>query len=120
MDTVTLNDGSRLPVLGLGTWQMGGGRSRDYTRDDEMVALIRDAIEMGYTHIDTAELYGVGHCEELVGRAVQQFAREDIFLTTKVLAENLRHDDVLRALDGSLERLQTDYADLYLIHWPRP
>ncbi len=120
METLTLNDGGRLPVLGLGTWQMGGGRSRDYSRDEEMTALIRDAIEMGYTHIDTAELYGVGHCEELVGRAMQDFAREEIFLTTKVLADNLRYDDLLRALDGSLERLQTDFADMYLIHWPNP
>lgn len=120
MESLVLNDGGRLPVLGLGTWEMGGGRSSDYSRDNEMIALIRDAIEMGYTHIDTAEMYGVGHCEELVGRAMQNFAREDIFLTTKVLPDNLRHDDLLRALDGSLERLQTDYADLYLIHWPNP
>ena len=120
METLTLNDGGRLPVLGLGTWQMGGGRSRDYSRDDEMVAIIRDAIAMGYTHIDTAEMYGVGHCEELVGRAMQEFAREEIFLTTKVLADNLRYDDLLRALDRSLEHLQTEYADMYLIHWPNP
>lgn len=120
MESLKLNDGGSLPVLGLGTWQMGGGRSRDYSRDEEMAAIIHDAIEMGYTHIDTAEMYGVGHCEELVGRAMQEFAREDIFLTTKVLADNVRYDDLLRALDGSLERLQTEYADMYLIHWPNP
>jgi len=120
MENVTLNDGGRLPVLGLGTWEMGGGRSPDSSQDAEMTALIRDAIEMGYTHIDTAEMYGVGHCEELVGRALQEFDRDEIFLTTKVLPDNLRHDDLLRALDGSLKRLQTDYADLYLIHWPNP
>ncbi len=120
MENLILNDGGRLPVIGLGTWEMGGGRSPDHSRDDEMTDLIRDAIEMGYTHIDTAEMYGVGHCEDLVGRALQDFRREDIFLTTKVLADNLRHDDLLRALDGSLRRLQTDYADLYLIHWPDP
>ncbi len=120
METLALKDGGRLPVLGLGTWQMGGGRSRDYSRDDEMVAIIRDAIAMGYTHIDTAEMYGVGHCEELVGRAMQDFARGEILLTTKVLADNVRYDDLLRALDGSLERLQTEYADMYLIHWPNP
>ena len=120
METLKLNDGGRLPVIGLGTWDIGGGRTSDHSRDDEMTALIRDAIEMGYTHIDTAEMYGAGHCEDLVGRALQDFNREEIFVTTKVLPDNLRYDDLLRALDGSLERLQTDYADLYLIHWPDP
>lgn len=120
METLKLSDGGRLPVIGLGTWDIGGGRTSDHSRDDEMTALIRDAIEMGYTHIDTAEMYGAGHCEDLVGRALQDFNREEIFVTTKVLPDNLRYDDLLRALDGSLERLQTDYADLYLIHWPDP
>ena len=118
MDNLILNDGGRMPVLGLGTWQMGGGRSADHSQDDETTALIRDAIEMGYTHIDTAELYGAGHSEDLVGRALQSYARDGIFLTTKVWGTNLAHDDLLRALDGSLRRLQTDYADLYLIHHP--
>jgi len=118
METLTLSDGGRLPVIGLGTWDIGGGRTPDHSHDDEMTALIRDAIEIGYTHIDTAEMYGAGHCEDLVGRALQEFNREEIFVTTKVLPDNLRYDDLLRALDGSLERLQTDYADLYLIHWP--
>ena len=120
METLTLNDGGRLPAVGLGTWDIGGGRTSDHSRDDEMTALIRDAIEMGYTHIDTAEMYGAGHCEDLVGRALQDFNRDEIFVTTKVLPDNLRYDDLLRALDGSLKRLQTDYADLYLIHWPDP
>ena len=120
METLILNDGGRLPVIGLGTWELGGDRSPNFSRDDEMTALVRDAIEMGYTHIDTAEMYGAGHCEDLVGRALKDFNREEIFVTTKVLADNLRYDDLLRALDASLKRLQTDYADLYLIHWPNP
>jgi len=116
MENLLLNDGGTLPLLGLGTWQMGGGSSADYSQDNETVALIQDAIDMGYTHIDTAEMYGAGHSEELVGRALHAFPRSEIFLTTKVWWTNLAYDDLLRAVDGSLQRLQTDFVDLYLIH----
>ena len=113
-----LPDGSHIPVLGLGTWQMGGGGRADYSRDDEMVEIIEQAIEMGYTHIDTAESYGKNHCEELVGRAIKAFDRDELFITTKVAPDHLRYDDVHTAIRGSLQRLDTDYVDLYLIHWP--
>lgn len=118
MQYETLPDGSQIPVLGLGTWPMGGGTSADYSRDEEYVALIQQAIEMGYTHIDTAESYGDNHTEELVGRAIQGFDRSDLFITTKVSPEHLHYKDVLKSLEGSLKRLDTDYVDLYLIHWP--
>jgi diketogulonate reductase-like aldo/keto reductase len=114
----TLPDGSSIPVLGLGTWPMGGGGQPDYSQDDETVAILHELIEMGYTHLDTAESYGRNHCEELVGRAIQDFPRESLFITTKVAPEHLRYQDVLSALHGSLKRLQTEYVDLYLIHWP--
>ena len=70
---------------------------------------------MGYRHIDTAELYGN---EAQIGRAIRRVERASLFLTSKVASENLRTNDVLRACTQSLERLGTDYLDLYLIHWP--
>ncbi|MGQ9616767.1 MAG: aldo/keto reductase [Spirochaetota bacterium] len=116
----TLFDGRKIPVLGLGTWNIGGGMTPDYSNDDECIASIRMAIEMGYTHIDTAQMYGGGHTEELVGRAIKPFRREELFITTKVWSNNLRYRDVLEKLDLSLRKLGTDYVDLYLIHWPNP
>ena len=113
-----LPDGTQIPVLGLGTWQMGGGSSADYSRDDEMVGIIEQAIDMGYTHLDTAEVYGKNHCEELVGRAMKAFNRNDLFITTKVSPDHATYDGVHNAIQGSLKRLDTDYVDLYLIHWP--
>jgi len=114
----TLYDGRKIPILGLGTWTFGGGMSSDYSQDDKHVHTIREAIHMGYTHIDTAEMYGAGHTEELLGKAMKGFAREHLFITTKVWSTNLRYKDVLKALSRSLKRLGTDYVDLYLIHSP--
>lgn len=118
MRTVTMLDGEQLPVLGLGTWTYGGGNTADYSRDEESIAMLRRLIEMGYTHLDTAESYGKNHCEELVGQAIKAFDRSQVFITTKVSPEHLRYADVHKAIEGSLRRLDTDYVDLYLIHWP--
>lgn len=94
--------------------------SRNTDRDDESIAAIRGAIDLGYTHIDTAEMYGAGHSEELVGLAIKDFDREKLFITTKVLPQHLRYNDCIKAAEDSLKRLQTDYIDLYLIHIPNP
>jgi diketogulonate reductase-like aldo/keto reductase len=104
----------------LGTWEIGGRMSRDTSYDAEGIAAIRGAIELGYNHIDTAEMYGAGHSEELVGLAIKDFKRESLFITTKVLPEHLRYNDCIKAAEGSLKRLKTDYIDLYLIHIPNP
>jgi len=104
--------------LGLGTWEIGGGMSRDTSKDMEGVAAIKKAIELGYTHIDTAEMYGAGHSEELVGLAINDFDRESLFITTKVLPQHLRYNDCIKAAESSLKRLKTEYIDLYLIHIP--
>jgi diketogulonate reductase-like aldo/keto reductase len=114
----TFYDGKKIPVIGLGTWTFGGGMSANHTMDEKHVDVIKKAIDMGYAHIDTAEMYGEGHTEELVGRAIKDFAREKLFITTKVWSTNLRYKNVLTSFQRSLERLDTEYVDLYLIHWP--
>lgn len=118
MQQAKLLDGTSLPVLGLGTWSYGGGGQADYSRDDESIATMRQIIGMGYTHIDTAESYGKNHCEEIVGQAIKSFNRDDIFITTKVAPEHLHANDVIKAAEGSLRRLDVGVIDLYLIHWP--
>jgi len=120
MEYKTLVNGVKIPVIGLGTWRMGGGFEADYSKDEEVVEVIKAAIDMGYTHLDTAELYGDGHCEELIGKAIEDFDRSKLFITTKVTDEHLKYDDVIAAAKRSLERLKTDYIDLYLIHAPNP
>jgi diketogulonate reductase-like aldo/keto reductase len=113
-----LPNGEEIPVLGLGTWNMGGGLSANYSKDKETITIIQTAIEIGYTHIDTAEGYGNGHTEELVGEAIKGFDRQELFITTKVSPSNLKYQDVWTAIEGSLNRLGSEYIDLYLIHWP--
>jgi len=112
--------GEKIAAIGLGTWRMGGGMSPDRSGDKKAIEAIRYAVRLGMNHIDTAEIYGGGHSEELVGEAVKEFRRDEVFIATKVWQTNLRYDDVLRACERSLRRLQTDYIDLYLIHWPNP
>jgi len=112
------NTGETIPSIGLGTWAIGGEESPDYSRDQELIKLIAAAIDMGYTHIDTAEYYGAGHTEELVGKALESFDRSKLFITSKVWPTNLSRERLRRSLKGSLKRLGTDYLDLFLIHWP--
>jgi diketogulonate reductase-like aldo/keto reductase len=112
----------RLPKLGFGTWKIGGSHSPDPSQDNRALAALRSALELGYTHFDTAEMYAAGHTEELLGRAIKEsgVARESLFITSKVNAEHLRYEAVLTACEGSLRRLGMEYLDLYLIHWPSP
>jgi diketogulonate reductase-like aldo/keto reductase len=99
-----------VPVIGLGTWKM--------ERDDAAAAraAIRRAVELGMTHIDTAEMYGNGIVEMIVRDAVEG-VRDKLFLTSKVLPSNATHEGTLLACEDSLARLKTDYLDLYLLHW---
>jgi diketogulonate reductase-like aldo/keto reductase len=110
--------GVEIPKIGLGTWGMGGKQIEDRRWDEETITAIKLAIDLGLNHIDTAEYYGAGHCEELVGEAIQPYDRESLFLTTKVWRTNLHHDNLLKSIKKSLRRLDQDYVDLYLIHWP--
>lgn len=109
-----------LPKIGLGAWRIGGNSSPNRSLDSKSLTALRTALEVGYTHFDTAEMYAGGHSEELIGDAVRESAkkREEVFITTKVTPSHLSYDDVLKACEGSLRRLKMDYIDLYLIHWP--
>ena len=120
MEAKTLVGDVKIPVLGIGTWGMGGRYERDTSHDKEEILAIKTAIKLGMTHIDTAEVYGKGHAEELVAQAIQGFDRKKLFIVTKVSQEHLRHDDIMSAAKASLKRLKTNYIDLYLIHGPNP
>jgi diketogulonate reductase-like aldo/keto reductase len=104
----SLNNGVEMPMLGLGTWQSGPSVIED---------AVLWALEAGYRHIDTAAIYGN---EEGVGRAIRKSGvpREEIFVTTKIWNDD--HNDPVAALERSLKKLQFDYVDLYLMHWPVP
>jgi diketogulonate reductase-like aldo/keto reductase len=112
--------GIRLSVLGVGTWGLGGKYTADYSRDAESIKSISTAIDLGLTHIDTAAYYGQGHTEELVGKAIKPYEREDLFITTKVYRTELSYDKFISSVKKSLSRMEIDYADLCLIHWPSP
>lgn len=88
--------------------------------DKRDIAAIKDAIRLGIIHLDTAEMYAGGHAEELIGSAIKEFDREKLFIVSKVLPQNLRYDDVIRACKASLKRLAIKNLDLYLIHGPNP
>lgn len=119
--TKKLQNGFEMPVYGLGTWEMGGKTTHDPTNDDNVdIRAIQEAIQEGVTHIDTAESYADGYTEILVGRAIKECDRSLLFLASKVKGENLAYDDVIRAVQGSLERLKTDYLDLYYAHRYNP
>jgi 2,5-diketo-D-gluconate reductase A len=107
---VTLNDGNTIPQLGFGVFKVD---------PDKTSRVVRDAFEVGYRHIDTAKIYGN---EEGVGHAVKASGidRDELFITTKLWNADQGYESGLEAFEKSLGRLQLDYVDLYLIHWPAP
>jgi diketogulonate reductase-like aldo/keto reductase len=112
MRTVELPDGKRVPVLGQGTWRMGESKS---ARAREVAAL-RLGIELGMSLIDTAEMYGDGGAEEMVGEAIHG-KHESVFVVTKVYPYNASRTKLPKACERSLRRLRIDAIDLYLLHW---
>ncbi len=112
MKTVTLPDGTDLPQLGFGTWRMG----EDPSQHDREVAAVRLALDLGMTLIDTAEMYGKGGAEEIVGDALAG-RRDEAFIVSKVYPHNASRDGVVAACERSLARMGTDRVDLYLLHW---
>jgi diketogulonate reductase-like aldo/keto reductase len=109
-----------IPKIGFGMWKIGGDSFPDPRLDSPSMTALQTALEVGYTHFDTAEAYASGHSEELLGRALRETnaKRENIFITTKISAEHLAYDQVFRSCEDSLRRINVDYVDLYLIHWP--
>ncbi len=108
-----------IPAVGMGTMGIGGRFTRDESHDDQMVQSLERGIDAGMTLIDTAEAYGKGHSEELIGLTANG-KRQDLFIASKVSPEHLRFKDVIKATERSLKRLRTDYIDLYQVHWPNP
>ncbi len=111
--TVTLNSGITVPAIGLGSWFIGESKK---TRQQEMEALAA-GVEAGMTLIDTAEMYGNGRSEELVGETISGMHRSRLFLVSKVLPTNANSRRMRESCENSLRRMKTDYLDLYLYHW---
>ena len=113
MKTITLPNGQVVPALGIGTWKMG----EDPRRRAAELAALQQAIDLGMTLIDTAEMYGEGASEELIGEAIRG-RRDQVYLVSKVYPHNAGRRGVVQACDRSLRRLGVETLDLYLLHWP--
>jgi len=105
--------GIEVPVIGQGTWKM------EKDEPAEAIAALQAGLDLGMTHVDTAELYGEGRVESLVGRAIAG-RRDEVFLVSKVVPNHASRTGTVRACEASLSRLGTDHLDCYLLHWPGP
>ncbi len=105
---IKLTNKVKIPIIGLGTWNLSGEEGKE---------VIKTALEMGYRHIDTAELYSN---EANVGEVIKDFNRKEIFLVSKVSPHHISYKGVISAFETSLSKLKTTYLDLYLVHWPMP
>ena len=117
--TKKLKNGFEIPEYGLGTWRMGGWFFRNFlNNDDADIEAIQTAIELGVTHIDTAEIYANGHAEELIAKALRRknIDRQKLFIVSKVEGGHHSYKGVIDSCKASLKRLNTDYLDLYLLH----
>ncbi len=120
--TVIGNTNVKASQIGLGTWQFGSkgwGYGTDFNKADA-ISIVHKALELGINIIDTAEAYGFGKSERIIGEAIKGYDREKIIITTKFLPMAIRPSSVVKALNKSLKRLNTGYIDIYLIHWPAP
>src|SRR6266851_4997852 len=106
-----------IPVVGLGTWGIGGEMGPDSSRDDEGIQALRLGLDLEMKFIDTAEMYAAGHSEEVVARALEE-RRDTVFVASKVSPRHFAYDDVLAAAKRSLKRLGLKQMDLYQLHWP--
>ena len=110
---ILLPDGSYMPRLGQGTWQMG----EDDAQYDREIAGLRHGIQEGIRMLDTAEMYADGKAENITGNAIKHFCREDLYVVSKVYPKNANQHRIYSSLERSLKLLGTDYLDLYLLHW---
>ena len=110
---VTLPDGTKVPAIGQGTWFLGERRNRWEQEKETLLT----GIEHGMTLIDTAEMYGDGKAEELVGAAIRGLDRSSLFLVSKVYPHNAGRKNIFRSCTDSLKRMGPDYLDMYLLHW---
>jgi diketogulonate reductase-like aldo/keto reductase len=113
MRQLKLPSGNTMPVFGLGTWRMGEHPDRFQAE----VAVIRGALDLDINLIDTAEMYGEGGAEEVIGEAIRG-VRDKLFLVSKFYPHNASRSGVIEACERSLQRMNCDYIDLYLLHWP--
>jgi diketogulonate reductase-like aldo/keto reductase len=104
---------AQVPVIGQGTWMIEG----DHAKERRAIETLQLGLDLGLTHVDTAEMYGDGRSEELVGEAIAD-RREQVFLASKVLPQNASHEGTIAACERSLRRLRTTWLDLYMLHWP--
>lgn len=110
--------GEKISVIGQGTWGLQKGRSLKYY--NEVKKCLHRGIELGMNHIDTAEAYGWGKAESLVGEVAESYNRDDLFITSKLLPVHMTYKGMKKAAYKSLENLNFKYLDLYLVHWPNP
>ncbi|GLG01505.1 oxidoreductase [Alicyclobacillus hesperidum subsp. aegles] len=113
-----LQNGVSVSQITFGCWELGGGQWEKES-DEVNIQAIQTAFELGINSFDTAEGYGQGHSEEIVGFALEG-KRQDCVIATKVSPNHLKRDDILRSIEQSLKRLRTDYVDIYYVHWPNP
>src|SRR5947208_15653907 len=101
-----LKNNFEMPVYGLGTWQMGGRKTYHPHKNDEVdIKAIKTAIDLGVTHIDTAESYANGYAEILIGKAIKNYDRSKLFIVSKASVDHLRYDDLIKAAKESIKRL---------------
>ena len=119
MEHVTLGEsGLEVSAVTMGLWNVAGGITWGESAREEAIAAIKTGIEAGITTLDTAEVYGDGTSERFVGEAIAEYDREDLEIATKAWPDNHRAEDLKAACRASLDRLDTDYIDLYYLHWP--
>ncbi len=108
--------GEQIPVLGQGTMGIKGGKDKEYY--EKWKNSLRKGIELGMTHIDTAEIYNFGNSERIIGEVIKEYDRDDLFITSKLFPKHVGYNSMIKACNKSLERLDIKYLDLYLVHFP--